>query len=95
MELLVISDVILPLYIPASTNGLSGDDESSHHDVLPACDEAAQPLRLRVQCSGERHRAMSASHFSFPVVQTDSGICVRVCNQAKLWITLFDLEFLE
>lgn len=34
--------------VPASTDGLDGDDEPTHHDVLPACDEAAQPLRLRV-----------------------------------------------
>lgn len=40
----------------APSDGLSGDDESSHHDVLPAGDEAAQPLRLRVKCSGERRR---------------------------------------
>lgn len=36
----------------ASTDGLHGDDDPAHHDVLPARHEAAQPLRLRVQRSG-------------------------------------------
>lgn len=45
----------------------------------------------QVSGAGRRQHPISV----FPVVQTDSGICVRVCNQTKLRITLFDLEFLE
>lgn len=32
----------------ASTDGLHGDDESTHYDVHPARDEATQPIWLRV-----------------------------------------------
>lgn len=75
--------VIIPLLcIPASTNGLSGDDESSHHDVLPACDEASQPLWLRVQRSGERRRATPAADFSFfPFSCSNCVLCVCVTKQ--------------
>lgn len=46
----------------------------------------------QVSSTGRRQHPISVF---FPVVHTDSGVCVRVCNQTKLWITRFDLEFLE
>lgn len=38
--------------VEASTDGLHGDDDPAHHDVLPGRHEAAQPLRHCVQRAG-------------------------------------------